>query len=68
MNRQEWAQGGADSWTLGNPTTVKRGKSMYKEIVAGGCVGIVTEFSLECLNFLNEISSKIAAISEGRET
>ena len=41
---------------------------MYKDIVAGGCVGIVTEFSLECLNFLNEISSKIAAISEGRET
>lgn len=40
---------------------------MYKEIVAGGCVDIVTEFS-ECLNFLNEISSKITAISEGRET
>lgn len=52
-------RGGADSWTVGNQTTVKRGKSEYKEIVAGGWVDMVKEFSFEWLNFLSEISSKV---------
>lgn len=52
-------RGGADNQTVGSSTTVKGGKSGFKEIVVGGQTDKVIEFSSECLNFLSEAQSKV---------